>query len=98
MYGGTSTPTIFTSKATGSAQRNPDGLRLGVLVHSFQPVVAPAKTGLPVAAERRGDIALAVPVDGHGSRPDPASGPQRHVDVLGPHGSRQPVRGVVGQS
>src|SRR6056297_4237208 len=55
--------------AVGAAvgEVEPDGLELGILVMGMNRVVASAKAGLLVAAEGRGDVALAETVHGDGA-------------------------------
>ena len=58
------------------AQVEPDRLGLGVPIEGMETSVPSPESGEFVAAEGRGDVSLAVAVDGHGPRPQLTCGPQ----------------------
>ena len=77
-------------------QIDPDGFQLGVLIMRVDRVVAAAKARLLVAAKRRGDVALAKAVDGHGARPDRPCAADGAFGVGGEDRGAEAVLGVIG--
>src|SRR5262249_27458945 len=82
-------------RRSGSAERDPDRLQLGVLIEGLEAVVAAAEARLLEAAERRRDVSLAVAVDADRPRPETAGEAGRGIAVVGEDRGGETVGRVV---
>src|SRR5689334_3756859 len=74
-----------------SVELQPGRLQLAILIVRVDRLVASAEAGLPEAAERRRQIALAEAVHGHGARADARRDLVRLVHIVGPQRCREAV-------